>query len=184
MSVETHTRRTTESPEIATSHVLLTGLGALVLLFGSIWVLDAIYINNVPIRTMPPPQQFPPPAIGMNDRAELRQLREAQRKQLTEYRWIDDAHRLAQIPIDRAMQIIAHKGADAYSPLIASSALSGPTAGAERTMTPPDGSQGDPAPQGQPRTTTGEGELPAKSPVPAAPPARKEPAKNPAGPKP
>jgi hypothetical protein len=44
---------------------------------------------------------------------------------------------LAQIPIDRAMAIIAREGTQAYAPLIASEpALSSSTAGAERAITP------------------------------------------------
>jgi hypothetical protein len=43
-------------------------------------------------------------------------LREAQRRSLEGYRWIDRAHGAAEIPVERAMEIVAGEGADGTGP--------------------------------------------------------------------
>ena len=56
-----------------------------------------------------------------------------------------------QIPIERAMELLAGKGMEAYAPLAPAEALSAPTAGAQRAITPaptlvPDAAPGTPTP--------------------------------------
>jgi hypothetical protein len=46
---------------------------------------------------------------AIDDAHRARDLRDAQRGRLTQYRWLDDRHDLAEIPIDRAMSIVAEK---------------------------------------------------------------------------
>lgn len=53
-----------------------------------------------PTRTMVGAEQ----AAG--DSSELRQLQEAQRKQLASYRWLDKSKGVVGIPIDRAMELV------------------------------------------------------------------------------
>lgn len=137
MSAETQAHHTPERPAVATRYLLWAAGGSLLLLVGAIVVLDFIYLSDVPVRTMPPPQTFPAPRLRVDEPAELQQLLAAQRARLGEFRWTDDTHQFVQIPIERAMHLIAQQGAGAYGPLTASnSALSSPLAGAERAITP------------------------------------------------
>jgi hypothetical protein len=145
MSAETHGRQLPETAAIDTRRVLWAAAGTLLLLVGAVAGLDAIYINAVPVRTMPAPETFAAPRLEVDERAQLRRILAAQRQRLDQYRWTDESHKYAQIPIDRAMAIIAREGAQAYAPLIASEpALSSPTAGAERAMI--SGGKSTPAP--------------------------------------
>jgi hypothetical protein len=153
MSAEPHARQLPETAAIDTRRVLWAVVGALVLLFGAVAALDAIYINAVPVRTMPPPETFPVPRLQVDERAQLRRILAEQRQRLDRYRWIDESHTYAQIPIDRARAIIAREGTEAYAPLIASEpALSPPTAGAERAITPDGKSMPAPATTGVARS--------------------------------
>jgi hypothetical protein len=113
--------------------------------------VGALYINAVPVRTMPAPETFPAPRLEVDEHAQLQRILEAQRQCLDQYRWTDESHKYAQIPIDRAMAIIAREGAQAYAPLIASEpALTSPTAGAERAITPDGKSTPAPVTAGRP----------------------------------
>jgi hypothetical protein len=92
---------------------------------------------------MPPPQTFPRPRVQADDKAELMQTLERQRQELSGYRWANKEHTLVKIPIERAMQLIAAKGAQAYAPIQSSPAApSSPEAGAERAITPSGPQQG------------------------------------------
>jgi hypothetical protein len=130
-----------ESPGVDIRFVLSAAFGVLLLLGTTVAVFDAIYRWQVPVHTVPPLQVFPPPRVDTEEREELRQVLAKQRQQLSQYRWTNDQHTLVQIPIERAMQIIASEGANAYAPLAPASALSSPTAGAERAITPTDGKE-------------------------------------------
>ena len=113
------------------------GGAALLLLGGAIFALGAIYWHEVPVKTMPAPQAFPQPRVQTGERAELQQIQKRQRQRLDGYHWANKEHSLVQIPIERAMRVIAQKGAHAYDPIAAiPGALSGPGSGAERLMTP------------------------------------------------
>jgi hypothetical protein len=113
------------------------GAGSLVFLGLTIGVLGAIYSREVPIKTMPIPQLFPQPRVQVDQRAELRQLLEKQRRSLESYRWANDQHTLIQIPIKRAMSLIAKKDAEAYDPVaVIPGGLSSPAAAAARATMP------------------------------------------------
>ena len=137
MPAEVRLQESLESPEVAIRPVLAAALGAGLLLAGTIVGLDVIWHRAVPIRTVPPPQSFPEPQVRTDERAQRLQLEEHQRERLKGYHWADQQHSLVQIPIERAMQIIAQEGAQAYAPLVpAPQALASPTAAAQRAATP------------------------------------------------
>jgi hypothetical protein len=156
-----------ESPDVAIRPVLAAALGAGLLLAGTIGGLDAIWHRAVPIRTVPPPQSFPEPQVRTDERAQRLQLEARQRERLNGYHWADQPHSLVQIPIERAMQIIAQEGAQAYAPLVPSpQALSSSTAAAQRAATSgqpgsrmgaPDGGAGPAAPAAAPPSQSSEG---------------------------
>ena len=136
MPAEEHIRYIPESPAINLRGVALSALGALVLLGGAIGGFHAIYQGAVPIKTVPLPQKFSQPRVDTQDVTERHRLLAAQRQQLETWRWANDSHTLVQIPIERAMQLLVQKNADAYAPLLAPQpALSSPTAGAQRAVT-------------------------------------------------
>jgi hypothetical protein len=52
----------------------------------------------------------PAPHLQSDPALELRQLKEKEMEQLTTYGWIDQAHDIAHIPIDRCIEILVRKG--------------------------------------------------------------------------
>ncbi len=67
-------------------------------------------------RAIPTPLDVRPPAISgppleVSSGTELEALRAAKRAQLQDYRWIDRQKGAVQIPIERAMQLLAERSA-------------------------------------------------------------------------
>ena len=140
---EHHIHYAPESPKVKMTFVGWTAFGALLLLVGAIGGFYGIYHAVGPIRVLPAPQEFPQPRVDTREGEELRRIREAQSAKLQTWRWSDDQRSLVQIPIERAMELLAAKGAQAYEPLLPQqSAISPPSAAAERAMIQ---SQGSPA---------------------------------------
>jgi hypothetical protein len=82
--------------------------------------LAFVYAYYGPRRPVAPPQALPVPQLLPDDSAtELDQLIAAQHKRLENYRWANSAHTLVTVPIERAMGIVAGRGAGAYGPVIA-----------------------------------------------------------------
>ena len=124
-----------EPPSVGMRFVGWSAVGSLLLLFVSIGVLFGIFHAAVPSRAPTAPLAFPQPRVDTTDSEELRRVTDAQQKKLETWQWADDQHSTVQVPIERAMQLLAKKGAEAYQPLLSSpqAALSPPTAAAERT---------------------------------------------------
>jgi hypothetical protein len=155
MANETHVRKL-EPPDVHVGAVLLTACASVVLVVAAVGGLAVLYRADVPNPTPPPPQAFSQPRVQPNESAELRRLLSAQREQLSGYAWADSDKTHVRIPIERAMQLIVRKGAQAYDPLEpASPAHSRPSAGAQRATTPGQGAPAGPAPA--PPTTSGAG---------------------------
>ena len=150
MAIEARNEQRLESPQVHTGYVLLCALACLAILAVSIVMLDAVYYSQVEVQSFPAPQQFPQPRVQTGQRAQLRDLQKQQLSRLHSYGWVDRKSGLIQIPIDRAMQILAGEGLQGYAPLGPAQALSSPSAGAERLQTPqtkaPSGAK--PAPTG------------------------------------
>jgi hypothetical protein len=125
-------------PSAVDAHQVLWIAGSTLIFFGvAVTMLAAVFNHEVAVKTVSQPQSFPQPRVQTGDTAELQQLLQKQRQELASYHWANDAHTLVQIPIERAMAIIAQKGAQAYAPLAAiPGALTSPDAGAERAITP------------------------------------------------
>ena len=90
------------------------------MLFGAIGVLLRHLSARGPDQDVPLPERFPQPQV-VTDEADIEdcaELAAAQNQRLQTWRWADDHHTLVQIPIDRAMQLLVQKGANAYAPLL------------------------------------------------------------------
>jgi hypothetical protein len=126
-----------EPSAVAARHLVWLGGAALLLLGGAIFGLGTIYWHEVPIKTMPAPEQFPQPRVEADETAELQSILQKQRRELSGYHWANAQHTLLQIPIERAMKLIVAKGAHAYDSIAtAPAALASPESGAERLTTP------------------------------------------------
>jgi hypothetical protein len=111
--------------------VLCAAFASIALVLGAIWGLAAVYDRSVANRTLPVPEPFPSPRVQTHQAEQRRELLAAQRQQLTGYAWVDSGKTLVRIPIERAMDIIAQRGAEAYAPLPPSGhAPSAPASGA------------------------------------------------------
>jgi len=106
-----------ESPSLPAVPFILLAAGLLVFLAVSIGSLWGIFVDAVPDRTPAPAQEAPKPRLLANPPAELSAVLSAQRDKLSGYHWVDRDKGVVSIPIDRAMQIIAARGADAYAPI-------------------------------------------------------------------
>lgn len=153
MPAEEHIHYVPEPPAVELNVVVWSAIAALILLVGAIVGLYAVYQDAVPIKTVQAPTPFPQPRVATHaaDVAELHRLAAEQSERLRKWGWANDQHTLVQIPIERAMQLLAQKGANAYAPLLPPSALSSPTAAAERATTPnPPAATQTPAPEPKP----------------------------------
>jgi hypothetical protein len=134
MATDAHPRL--EAPGVSMKAVLLAGSGAVVLLVGAIVGLHAVYRAEVSGNVPPPPAQFPAPRVQTDETAQLHRLLAEQQARLSGYAWVDKQQGLARIPVERAMQLIVQRGAQAYDPIAPSEpALAAPTAGAQRATT-------------------------------------------------
>lgn len=52
----------------------------------------------------------PPPRLQVSPQADMAELRAAEEKLLYSYGWVDRERKVARIPIDRAMELLAQKG--------------------------------------------------------------------------
>lgn len=136
MAIETHGDERLETPQVRLRPVLYSALGALLLLALSVAVLRAVYYWQVPVQSFPAPAKFPQPRVETGQRAERDRLAREQNARLSGYHWVDRNSGIIQIPIARAMQILAAEGASGWAPLASPQALSAPGAGAERLTTP------------------------------------------------
>jgi hypothetical protein len=135
--VDQTTQDRPEPPDVAVGPVLWGALGSLILMGSAVAGLHAVFVFNVPNRQVPSPAAFPQPQLQTDEVAQRQRIEQQQRQLLTGYAWADRSKGLVRIPIARAMDLIVARGADAYAPLLpAGPALSSPSGGAERQMTP------------------------------------------------
>ena len=64
-----------------------------------------------------PPRPFPEPQLQTTPLSDLEKLQAAQAARIGRYGWIDQGKGLYRVPIGRAMEIVAAKGAAALEPL-------------------------------------------------------------------
>src|ERR1041384_5476153 len=153
MPAEEQLRYVPESSAVDLRGVAWPALAVLILLGLAIGGLYVVYDFGAPVKTPAPSETFPTPRLAthQNEVAQMRQLAAEQNQRLNSWRWANDQHTLVQIPIDRAMKLLVDKGSDAWSPLLpAEPALSSPTAGAQRAVTPPQSTSQSPTQEKQP----------------------------------
>lgn len=106
-----------EPAGVSVRPVVWAALASIALVLGAIWGSHAVYDWRVRNRAVQVPEQFPPPRVQTHQVEERQTLLAEQRRQLTGYAWADPDKTLIRIPIERAMGIIAQRGAEAYAPL-------------------------------------------------------------------
>jgi hypothetical protein len=138
MPGEERIRYVPESPAVDYRIVILAAIASLLLVAFAIGVLNAIYQRSVRIKDVPAPQAFSQPRVAPSqaEAAERVRLASEQRRRLETWQWANPEHTLVQIPIERAMQILAQRGNDAWAPLLlAPTVLSSPTSAAQNATT-------------------------------------------------
>ncbi len=118
--------------------VIWGAFGSLALALGALWGLSAVYDWQVPNRRLPAPEQFPSPRVQTHQAEQRRDLLAEQRRQLAGYAWADPEKALVRIPIERAMDLLAQRGAAAYAPLLPAGPAA-PAAGPATTGQGPSG---------------------------------------------
>lgn len=112
---------TVDAPAIA----MIAG-GVLVFLGASMGILALIFFNVVPADRTPAAQRAPEPRLQADRSGDMQQTLAKQRNQLAGYRWASSDHSLVAIPVERAMEIVAKRGAKGYEPIAPANAASSP----------------------------------------------------------
>lgn len=115
MSAERHETR--ERPAVREGVIAAIMVGFVVLVVVAAVVLFFFFELLAPKATCVKATEFPSPRLqtrsdGLRDPEIARQQADLQR-----FRWIDRAHGIFQIPIERAMRLVAARGAKAYEPI-------------------------------------------------------------------
>lgn len=108
---------TLEPGSVATWKVVAFSAGFWALMGLSAGGLYAVFAALAPANRTPELQQFPQPRLEAHPAQDLNALLDQQRKALSGYRWADSGRTMITIPIERAMEIIAGRGEQAYAPL-------------------------------------------------------------------
>lgn len=98
--------------------ILLVGAGTLALVFAAIGLV--VLFERLLGITGPGalgPTAFPPPRLQGDPAGDLRDYQAAQQARLAGYAWADRERGLVRIPVERAMAMIAARGAEAFAPL-------------------------------------------------------------------
>ncbi|MGH6725189.1 MAG: hypothetical protein ACREB8_01420 [Pseudolabrys sp.] len=106
-----------QSPRLPGRPFILLVAGVALFLSVSFGGLRAVFVYNVPDRIPLPAQQPPAPRLLADPPAELSAVLSQQRARLAGYHWVDRGKKIVSIPIDRAMAIVASRGADAFAPI-------------------------------------------------------------------
>lgn len=115
----TATSKDPEPPDVATGRILLIVAGWAVFFVVSVGGLGWYTLEVVPLNSSAQDvHALPSPALQVAAPRDLDQLFAAQRRRLETYAWSDRDRGLVQIPIDRAMAIIAARGTNAFAPLV------------------------------------------------------------------
>ena len=117
MVAKPHRHDKLESTALPGLPFILLTIGVLVFLGGAVGGFWGLFSNIDPHRVPLPAQQPPVPRLQANPPNDLQKVIADQQARLTGYRWVDRDKDIAAIPIERAMQIIAGRGTDAYAPI-------------------------------------------------------------------
>jgi hypothetical protein len=111
------TDRELEPPAVALKPVLIAAVSFLVLVGFAIAAATVFYDWDIHTPLTVPPKAFPAPQLQTDDAADLKDFKARQRAQLDAYGWVDRDRGVIRIPVDRAMGIVAAKGADGFGPV-------------------------------------------------------------------
>ena len=117
-SVDMRDRAAPEAPRVATRIVLVCVFGFVA--FAAVAMAGLyLYIRDVAPFALAstPHRDFPKPALQSSPQSDLTEMRRERRITLNSYAWIDKSRAISRIPIDRAMQHVAERGARAYDPM-------------------------------------------------------------------
>lgn len=95
--------------------LILTTIASLVLMFGLFRYFE-VRENEAqipPASTTTPPSKLPPEPnlmFNQNESGNLQDIRAEEDKMVNGYGWVDQAHGIARIPVDRAIDLIAQRG--------------------------------------------------------------------------
>jgi hypothetical protein len=106
-----------ELPDVDSRRVLAISLGFLLFVAIGMAILAGVYGYRLGGYRPAPPAAFPAPELQTNPLADLRRLQDEQRARLAQDGWADQSRGLRLIPIERAMDLIAARGAQAYDPI-------------------------------------------------------------------
>lgn len=96
--------------------LILTTIASLLLMFGVFRYLEvrenAAQIPPASVKTINPNNLPPEPNVMFNEHESTNQqdIRVDEDKMLNGYGWVDQAHGIVRIPIDRAMDLVAQRG--------------------------------------------------------------------------
>ncbi|RYJ04504.1 MAG: hypothetical protein EON47_00015 [Acetobacteraceae bacterium] len=90
-------------------------LGLVATVLGAVWLFQRFGGSPAPASFKP--TVFAPPQLQSDPAGDLRDYQAAQYARLTGYAWADRELGLVQIPIERAMAMIASRGSGAFDPL-------------------------------------------------------------------
>jgi hypothetical protein len=107
----------TEPDKIRALPVLATTIGFTVFAAICLVALLAYYHALVGPGLYVAPRPFPAPELQTSPLSDLEKLQSAQLARIERYGWVDRSKGLLRIPIERAMEIVASKGAAALEPL-------------------------------------------------------------------
>lgn len=106
-----------EAPGVAAGAILATALGFVAFTAVSLGGLYVYFRSQTPGPLIAPQRTFPEPRLQFDPHGDLARLRADQQNSLTGYAWVDQKQGLVRIPIERAMRMIAERGARGMDPL-------------------------------------------------------------------
>ena len=95
--------------------LILTTIASLILMFGLFRYFE-VRENEAqipPASVTTPPTNLPPEPnlmFNQNESGNLQEIRAEDDKLVNSYGWVDQAHGIARIPIDRALDLVAQRG--------------------------------------------------------------------------
>ena len=115
-----------EPADIRVGVVAVAMAGMLAFIIAAVFGLHVFYRAGAPTASFVPPRDFPAPQLQtQNDGVREPGIAEQQAK-LKDYAWIDRGRGVVQIPIDRAMALIAARRDKAYDPISAAQGAAQP----------------------------------------------------------
>jgi hypothetical protein len=113
-------------------------LAFLAIVFVAMWYALGAFSASVVRQQEPPPplaqreadREPPAPRLQTTPVVDLERYREAQQQVLERYAWVDEKNGIAQIPIERAIELVAERGLPPLPAPAAAPGASNPTEGA------------------------------------------------------